>query len=997
MRKNLLVVFVTLLTITDLVQAEKVVEIPISKNEWIKLESMMEGAYFSRPTDKGITILVEDDNLNKLKEMGFTYTILEDLTEEKKLYYTGKTQYHTFSQMATELAQLAQTYQNIAKLDTIGYSVQGRPMLCLKISDNPTQNDPEPKIRFVGAHHGNEWISAEVPFLYAKYLLENYSSNPSVKSLVNSREIYIIPIVNPDGHESQNRTNSNSVDLNRNYGYIKNGSGSVPYSEPETRSIHEFSKNRNFNMSLSFHSGAQYVNYIWNYTPVRSADDRYNNMIYQYSVQYGNITGYSVTEGYDWYQTLGDLNDYSYGINGDIDWTIEVSNNYIPDPSQIDIIFNANRPAMDLFAQKAGQGIAGFVIDSITQDTVKTARITLYPLDWPIWTDRYTGDFIRPLLPGNYSIKVEAPGYTAKTISNINVQQDNLTWITVLLAPREDKRVNLFKPELIYINSQQITVDTFETHYALGDRDSLYYSLGISGYAIFDLGTEVKGDSIYVYEGVDAVPSEGFELFVSNYPYGPWSQVGGRAYGNALIPCNSNFRYIKIVDDGDGSSSSRKCGYDLDAIVVKVKPDLELLTYEVHEGSGNGNGFINPGELGTLCFSIQNNSSFTISQVSILPICIDPYIQFLEDSTTLFNLTPGCIATDSFTFLTESNLPYDYEVSINLELHVEPYIYTLPLTFVLNQKDSTVYAGPDDYGYFAYDSVDSLYNEFENLSLRDISSIGTIITQITNSDDATTQLDLPFTFKYYGINYNNISVCSNGWIAMGITNINTCVNRPIPDPSNPPALIAPLFMDLDPSASGDIYYYYDLSAHEFILMWKNVKVWGSASDATFEIVLRDPSYYSTLTGDGEIIFIFGDMPQHINATTGIESPSHSTGLLLYYNGNYDPSISLLRAGQFIKLTTDPPVVTPVPEWFQPIVKLGSTIAKNMLLLEIANIPFGKISVFDVTGRLIMQDEFIASHGRVNLSLHQIKRGVYFIKISSTSRNFEKTFKFVKID
>ncbi len=999
MRKNISTAAILILLLASSLRAEKVVEIPLTKSEWRELEKTIPGAYFTRPTDKGIAILIEDESLKNLEDLGIRYVILEDLTEEKRLYYTGKSQYHTYSQMSADLSQLAQNYSTIAKLDTIGYSIQGRPILCLKISDNPTINEPEPKVRFVGAHHGNEWISAEVPFLYAKYLLENYSSNQSVQSLVNSREIYIVPIVNPDGHVSQTRYNANGVDLNRNYGYIQNNSGSGPFSEPETRAIHEYSKTRSFNMSLSFHSGAVYVNYLWNYTPVRCADDRYNNLVYYYSQQYGSITGYPITEGYEWYQTLGDLNDYSYGINGDIDWTIEVSNSYIPDPSQIDPIFNANRPAMDLFARKMGQGIGGFVFDSLTGDTIKIARVTIYPVNWPVWADRNTGDFIRPLLPGTYSIKVEAPGYAPKTISGVTVQTDTLTWVNVFLTPRQDKRISLYKPEIIYINAQNavITGDTFQTHYALGDPDGLFYSLGVSGYAVFDLGAELKAESIYVYEGNDGTPNEGFDIYVSNSPYGTWTHVGGRAYGNAIIPSNNTFRYIKIVDDGDGSSSVRKCGYDLDAIVVKVKPAIELVRYTVNELSGNGNGIVNPGEDGVLAFLIKNSSPAGISVLSVVPQCTDPFIQFNEDSVIIYSMNPGQEVLDSLIFLTSENLPFDYSANMNLEIHAEGYTINFPLTLLLNQKDSTVYTGPDGFGYYAYDSMDSLYSEFEPFSFRDISSSGTIISQITNSDDATTQLSLPFTFKYYGLNYNNLSVCSNGWIALGTTTSNTCNNRPIPDPSNPPALIAPFFADLDPSSSGDVYYYYDVSSHEFIIMWKNVRLWGSGTSATFEVLLRDPSYYSTLTGDGEIVFIYGSMPQNATATVGIESPNHGTGIQCYYNGTYDPSISTIRSGQFIKFTTDPPSGTPVAETHAPAVRIQTSMVTNSFSFETANISTGKLLIFDASGRLITSRHFVASKEPQTVPLKSLPAGVYFAVIAAPERGYYRTFKFVKIE
>lgn len=1000
MKRYKIAAFIMLLLLSaTFLRAEKLVELNITKEEWQRIEHNLKTAEFSRKTEKGIAILLEDEEIPILQSMGLSFTVIEDLTEKKKLYYTGKSQYHTFDQMKTELINLANTYSNIAKLDTIGFSSQGRPILCLKISNNPAVNQIKPKMRIVGATHGNEWIGAEVAFLYGKYLLENYASDQEVRNIVNNREIYIIPIFNPDGHVAQTRYNSNGVDLNRNFGYIKNNSGNAPYSEVETRAMHQFSKERNFNLSLSFHSGAVYVNYIWNYTPVRSADDRYNNFVRNMSQLYGNLTGYPITEGYDWYQTLGDLNDYSYGINGDIDWTIEVSNSYIPDPSQIDPIFNANMPAMNLFARKLGQGIGGVVIDSLTGDTIKTARITIYPINWPIWTDKFTGDFIRPLLPGTYSIKVEAPGYTPKTITNLVVQSDTLTWVTVYLTPSNDGKVNLFKPELIYINASNsvITTDTFMTHYSLGDPDGLYFTLGVGGYAIFDLGREVRSDTIYVFEGNDGVSNEGFKLFISNSPYSSWTQIGNIHYGNAVIPVSQNFRYIKIEDDGDGSSSTLRCGYDLDAIVVKTKASLELLSYIVEEESGNNDGIVNGGETGRLTLELKNTSVSPIQNLVLKPQIQDPYVNFIEDSLVIEGVLPNQTINSAFTFSTSTNMPYDHQVQMSMLATFQNVYLTYPITFTLNTRTQNIYTGPDGYGYYGYDTRDSSYSEFEPFSFIDISSVGSLITQITDRDDATTQLNLPFEFRYYGVNYNTISVCSNGWIAMGSVSSNTPQNRPIPNTNNPTALIAPFFTDLDPQSNGDIYYYYDSPNHQFIVMWKNVKIWGTSYNATFEVIFRDPVYYPSLTSDGEIIFLYQAVPQVIDATIGIESPNHTTGLQCYYNGTYDPSIAPIHGGGFIKFTTDTPAVVPVTEPLATKITLRQTLIKNTLEFEFNTFAGGELIIYNSNGRAVIRRSINPNTRHLQLNIKEVPAGVYFARVIIADKNTDRTFKIIKVE
>jgi len=126
--------------------------------------------------------------------------------------------YHSYNDFLIDFDSLAQLHPEIAKLETLGFSVEGRIILAMKISDNVEIDEPEPEVRIVGLHHGNEWISAEIPILLAHYLLDNYGSDPEVTYLVNNREIWIIPMFNPDGRVHDTRYNANGIDLNRDYG-----------------------------------------------------------------------------------------------------------------------------------------------------------------------------------------------------------------------------------------------------------------------------------------------------------------------------------------------------------------------------------------------------------------------------------------------------------------------------------------------------------------------------------------------------------------------------------------------------------------------------------------------------------------------------------------------------------------------------------------------------------------------------------------------------------
>jgi len=172
--------------------------------------------------------------------------------------------YHSYQQIDYELHEIENNYHDIAKVFSIGETTEGRNIWAIKISDNVSENKSETGVLIVGCHHAREWISVEIPLYLAKYLTDNYSTDCKVNELVDNTEIWIVPMLNPDGHEysrttyrlwRKNRRNNGDgsfgVDLNRNYGYKWGGAGSSgdtfsdvyrgpsEFSEPETQAIRD--------------------------------------------------------------------------------------------------------------------------------------------------------------------------------------------------------------------------------------------------------------------------------------------------------------------------------------------------------------------------------------------------------------------------------------------------------------------------------------------------------------------------------------------------------------------------------------------------------------------------------------------------------------------------------------------------------------------------------------------------------------------------------------
>lgn len=207
--------------------------------------------------------------------------------------------YYTYAEMNTEMNDLVTAFPSLVQKFSIGKSVENRDLWCIKISDNVATDDNEPEVLYLGLQHAREAITGTSLIFFAQYLAQNYASDPQVKALVDNREIYIIPCVNPDGYEYNRSTNPSGggmtrknrklvddrggtnndvygVDLNRNYGQdwgncpandASCGSntpsdetyyGTSAFSEPETQAVRDLCFTRNFVAAFDQHCSGPY-------------------------------------------------------------------------------------------------------------------------------------------------------------------------------------------------------------------------------------------------------------------------------------------------------------------------------------------------------------------------------------------------------------------------------------------------------------------------------------------------------------------------------------------------------------------------------------------------------------------------------------------------------------------------------------------------------------------------------------------------------------------
>ena len=358
--------------------------------------------------------------------------------------------YHDVAQVEESLRDLVALYPECARLVEVGRSVYGRSIWGVILSDRPwTRESDEPSMRILGGHHGDEWAAIELPLRFSWFLAEACSAGVEEAAFLERTELWVVPLLNPDGMDLFTRTNANSVDLNRNYSFMWRGgaySGSGPFSEPETYSIRLLSFVRSFYHSLSMHSGATNLGWVWNHRVEVTPDEEWLSLVAEDYLGMTTDENFWVTNGAQWYRVRGDVNDWSYGVRGGHDYTLELSRSKTPDSDKLSVITEDHFPALLHFLGGSGQaGIRGRVVDSGGKG-VEAA------LSWGVatsesYSEPETGAFHRLGPVGEVQLRAYAPGFKPTT-TTVNVG-DGVEGVTLVLESDTSRSVRIVGSELL--------------------------------------------------------------------------------------------------------------------------------------------------------------------------------------------------------------------------------------------------------------------------------------------------------------------------------------------------------------------------------------------------------------------------------------------------------------------------------------------------------------------------------------------------------------------
>ncbi len=385
-------------------------------------------------------------------------TILpQEIIDKRPLRNTNSWDYYpTYEQYVDIMNGFANDHPGLCELVNIGQTVEGRDLLFIHINDSLGTAQNEPQFMYTATMHGDETTPYVLMLHLIDYLLSNYGTDAKVTSLVNNIDIWINPLANPDGTYAggnntvygATRTNGNNIDLNRNYPDPDDG----PHPDgnayqPETVAFMDFAEQQNFVLSCNMHTGAEVANYPWDTWYKRTADNdwwiyvcrQYADTVHAHSpAGYFTDLNNGITNGYDWYTISGGRQDYMNYFQHCREFTLELSSNKMPPPSQLPDFWEYNYRSFLNYMQQSLYGVRGIITNKQNGNAVKAeVFIKNHDIDnSQVFSALPVGNYHRPLKSGTYDFIFSAFGYHSVTVNNVSPSDENTIILNIQLPPR---------------------------------------------------------------------------------------------------------------------------------------------------------------------------------------------------------------------------------------------------------------------------------------------------------------------------------------------------------------------------------------------------------------------------------------------------------------------------------------------------------------------------------------------------------------------------------
>ncbi|XP_045539218.1 carboxypeptidase D [Papilio machaon] len=396
-------------------------------------------------------------------------TLLRSIDDEP---FLKTPQYTNYDDLVKLFDELETNYPELAKVYSIGKSVEGRRLLVIQISEGVKSTHPErPAFKYVANMHGDESVGRQLMIYLAQYLLVNYGKDDRVTKLVNTTEIHLMPSLNPDGfekskegeceslQEGDGRNNAKGVDLNRDFPdqFDRNRSNDDAYlfggRQPETAAIIRWVLSKQFVLSGNLHGGAIVASYPYDDSSTgkecceesQSPDDAlFKHLASVYASRHADMKKGNackpetfkdgITNGAFWYSVPGGMQDFNYVNSNCFEVTFELSCCKYPRAAQLPHFWDINRDPLLAYIEQVHVGVTGFVLDE-DGEPVKNAQIVVEGIKHSVRSTEH-GAYWRLLLPGDYNITTVASGYVSPTPVTVSVSEGAAATVNLTVSRR---------------------------------------------------------------------------------------------------------------------------------------------------------------------------------------------------------------------------------------------------------------------------------------------------------------------------------------------------------------------------------------------------------------------------------------------------------------------------------------------------------------------------------------------------------------------------------
>ena len=370
---------------------------------------------------------------------------------------------------------------------------------------------------------------------------------------------------------------------------------------------------------------------------------------------------------------------------------------------------------------------------------------------------------------------------------------------------------------------------------------------------------------------------------------------------------------VEVVPIGFGDECTTGFSFEVEA------PSLEFADIELMDG-------LEPGSETEFVVFVANRGRVNTEELEARLVSMSPFILVtnpaadyspIEVDDTIVNDVPFGVRAR------EEIIPGSI-AEFMLILEGDPGVLdTLYFSLPVGEAEEGDPLGPDEYGYIALDNLDDdvAWADAPEYAWLDISPWGggdvegnLLDLPVNGEGDESVLVDLPFTFRYYGEEFDRITVCSNGWIAMGDqTELVNQQNWVMPGFDGAFGMIAVFWDRLECQTRSDgVFTYYDQQNGKFYIEWHTGVIvdYDEWHVNIFEMALFDPEAYETPTGDSPILFMYNTVNNvqirweaNAHCTVGISSPDGKEGLTYTYWGEYPAECAELADGRAILWTT----------------------------------------------------------------------------------------------